>query len=403
VVVSTVAVIDLDVSAVSPVRAQPRPRWRYWLVALLLMTTGAAAPVARDGGLVRVADTEGQAAYASVLTASVLYTAEGSAVLARPLTAGAPRWTMPVITGPDGVTLARSGSVVIADAGPESVCTFLDAATGALLWQSREGDRVDVLGDRVAVWSPGGEESEFRLRVAALRTGQTIWVRPAEVGAMTHDADGRVLVTFDFNGRVTSYDAADGRVLARDRTLSGGEVPELDADLHEQTEVSLGAAVAGEQLYLYGDSSVAAYRVTDLSRLWRTRTAASRITACGAAVCAAVPQGISILDPASGAVRRTGRGWRSISGGGVAVADGGQATLVDLATGRDLRPLGHGEPAGDLLLFWDTHGMWVTELRRGRPIGLLRGVDPIRCAAVGDRLACPLAGQAMAVWTIDRS
>lgn len=387
--------IDLD----APPAARTRPsRFRYEVVlaALLLLTIGAASPVPHRAGPVRVADTEGQPAYASLLTGSVLYTAEGSEVRARPLTPGAPRWTMPVITGADGVTLTRSGSVLIADAGPESVCTFLDAATGALLWQSREFEQVDVLGDRVAVSS--GDYAT--VRVAALRTGRTLWMRSAVVGAMAHDAAGRVLVTFDYDGKASSYDVAGGRVLARDRDLSGGEVPGLDADLHENIELTLGATVAGDQLYLYRDSSVTAYRVTDLKRLWRTRTGASRIIACGVAVCAAVLPGISVLDPATGAVRRTGAGWRSVTPAGVVVAGGGQATLVDLATGRDLRPLGHGEPAGGLMLLWDPHGMWVTDLRRGRPIGLLPGVDPIRCAAVGDHLACPTAGGTMTVWRI---
>ena len=393
---STDAVIDLDAPPARTVR--PRFRYEVVLVALLLLTVGAAAPVPRRAALVQVADTEGQVAYASLLTASALYTAEGSVVRARPLSPGAPRWTMPVITGADGVKLSRSGSVLIADAGPESVCTFLDAATGALLWQTQVYDQVDVVGERVAVW---GHDDE-KLRVVELRTGRTRWKRPVVVGAMAHGAGGRVLVTFDYDGKASSFDVASGRVLARDRNLSGGEVPELDADLHENIEVTLGATVAGDQLYLYRNASVTAYRLTDLQRLWQTRTGASRITACGVSVCATVPTGISLLDPATGVVRRTGAGWRSVTPDGVVVAGGGQATLVDLATGRDLRPLGHGEPAGDLMLMWDNRGMWVVERRHGRSIALLPGVDPIRCAAVADRLACPTAGGTMTVWAVPK-
>lgn len=392
--------IDLDVTPV--IKAKPPPKKKGWiLAALLLMTVGAASPPPRGAGLVQVADTEGQVAYASLLTASVLYTAEGSDVRARPLTPGAPRWTMPVITGANGVTLTRSGSVLIADAGSDSVCTFLDLATGALLWQTRELDQVDVVGDRVAVWAAG--EGLGTLRVAALRTGRTLWSRRAEVGTMTHDAAGRVLVTFDYDGRATGYATADGRVLVRGRDIGDGRYPSLDADLHEDIEVDAGVTAGGEQLYVYGESGVTAYRIADLKRLWRTRTGASRVTACGVAVCAAVRNGISILDPATGAVRRTGRGWRSVTGDGVAVADGGQAVLVDLVPGRDVRPLGHGAPAGDLLLLWDPHGMWVIDLRPGRPIALLPGVDPIRCAAVGDHLACPTDGLAMTVWRVKRA
>ena len=368
------------------------------LAALLLVTIGAASPTPAHRPLVTVAGTEGQVAYASLLTTSVLYTAERSVVRARPLTPGAPRWTMPVITGAGGVTLARSGSVLIADAGPESVCTFLDAATGALLWQSDLDKQVEVVGDRVAIWS----DYDATLRIVALRTGRTLWTRPAAVGVMAHDASGQVLVTFDYDGRAGSYDVARGRMLAHDRDLSDGQMPEIDADL-ENDGVGLGAAVAGDRLYLYQSSSVTAYRVPDLKRLWRTRTGANRITACGAAVCARVRQGINLLDPATGAVRRTGAGWRSVTADGVAVADGGQATLVDLTTGRDLRPLGRGEPAGDLQLLWDPRGMWVTDRRHGRLIALLPGVDPINCVAVGAHLGCPTAGGTMTVWQIPQS
>jgi hypothetical protein len=396
---STGAVIDLD----APRAVQARPRFRYEVVlaALLLLTVGAASPVPPHRPLVQVAGTDGRVAYASLLTASVLYTAEGSDVRARPLTPGAPRWSMPVITGAEGVTLSRSGSVLIADAGPDAVCTFLDAATGALLWQSQVYDEVDVLGDRVAVWAADQDTGMGKLRVVALRTGRTLWTRPAMVGAMAHDAGGRVLVTYDYDDKVSSYDVRSGRVLAHDRDLSAGEVLFFDADLDKDPEFTLGVTVAGDRLYVYQRSSVTAYRLTDLKRLWRTRTGASRITACGVAVCAAVPRGISLLDPATGAVRRTGAGWRSVTPDGVAVADGGQATLVDLATGRDVRPLGRGEPAGDLLLLWDPRGMWVTDRRHGRPIALLPGVDPIRCVAVGDHLACPTTG-GTTVWWIDR-
>jgi hypothetical protein len=54
------------------------------------------------------------------------------------------------------------------------------------------------------------------------------------------------------------------------------------------------------------------------------------------------------------------------------------------------------------MLMWDPNGMWVTDLRHGRPIGLLPGVDPIRCAAAGDHLACPTTGRTMTVWRIRR-
>ena len=365
------------------------------MALLLSVTIGAASPTVPHRPLVTVADTEGQGASASLLTASVLYTAERSVVHARPLTPGAPRWTMPVIIGADGVTLTRSGSVLIVDGGPESVYTFLDAATGALLWQSEPDRQVEVVGDRVAIWS----DYEETLRFVALRTGRTLWTRSATVGVMAHDAGGRVLVTFDYDGKATSYDMTRGRVLAHDRDLGLGEPPQLDVNLNE-SDSAPGATIDGDRLYLYESSSVTAYRVPDLKRLWRTRTGASRITACGPAVCATVRQGINVLDPATGGVRRTGAGWRSVTADGVAVADGGQATLVDLTTGRELRPLGRGEPAGDLQLLWDPRGMWVTDRRHGRPIALLPGVDPINCVAVGDHLACPTVGGTMTVWQI---
>jgi hypothetical protein len=407
--------IDLDTRPAPPSRAvRRRPRLELVVVAsLLLLLGGAVRPDGHDG--LRVVASSGDLAVStSLLTPSVLYTADVDAkVRSRPLTPGGPQWSTPVPTDGGQMTLARSGSVVIVGFGVANPTTFLDAATGAVLWQTDTGDDVVVLGDRAAVWTYGDDPGRSDLGVADLRTGHRRWSRVVnDEAALVGTADGRVVISFDHAGRATAYAAADGRVLAARRILGLGTAVHADADLadypDEADHPGVGVTVVGDRLYAYRGSSVAAYRAADLVRLWQTTTGATRVTGCGPAVCATAPDGVRVLDPATGSVRRFGTNWRSVDADGVASAGDGEATLVDLTTGRDIRALGRGEPAGDLMLQYDDHGgsgrTWVLGLRDGRPIGTLPGVVPYRyrCAALGDLLTCPTGGLTVTVWQIRR-
>jgi hypothetical protein len=374
---------------------------------VLLLVGGAAPPAAHDDLRPVISSTSGFITQ-SLLTPSTLYTVDdGIEVHARPLRPGGAQWTAAVALNGDRVHLDRAGSVLIARSGGEA--TFLDAATGAELWHSPL-DPV-VVGDRVATWAVPEDDGPGRLRVAALRTGRTLWSRAAEATAITGSVSAGVLVTVDFEGYASVFALADGRVRLRHRDLTGGHTVEADANLvfdsyRAEEPADLGMTMIAGRLYLYGTSFVAAYRPGDLKRLWHIGKGATSIAACGPAVCGAAPDGIRLLDPATGTLRRSATGWQSVDDHGVAVDAAGQATLVDLGTGRDVRRLGRGAPAGDLLLLDDSGGpvtrSWVAGLDDGRLIGKLPGVRPFGCAALGDLLTCPAVGAAVTVWQVRR-
>ncbi|MGX6601759.1 outer membrane protein assembly factor BamB family protein [Micromonosporaceae bacterium Da 78-11] len=405
--------IDLDVRPPPSRTDKPRVPSALPAVAVLLLLTGllgAAAAPGRRGALVEVASTHGRLVYNGLLTSDVLYTTQvgagaGVELQSRPLHPGGPAWTVTVPTSEDQpvtVSLTRQGPVVVvagATNGSAGVTVFLDAATGAEIWRTPEYSQTVVLDDRVATTDENG------LRVVSLRTGKKIWSRRFDgVAALDRTAAGDRLVVFDFGGRASVLDTGDGRVLRAGRDLGVGELMQHDLDGSTGTagEEGAGELVVGDQLYLYGATFLAAYRLPDLRRLWRLPTWTGRVAGCGPAVCAVTSDGMQVLDPATGALRRSGHGWQSVSDGGVAMTGNGTALQIDLSTGRDLRTLGHGTVAGELMLFWDEDGMWVTDLRHGRPIALVHDVVPVRCSAVDEFLTCPGAGRTMTVWRVDR-
>jgi outer membrane protein assembly factor BamB len=125
------------------------------------------------------------------------------------------------------------------------------------------------------------------------------------------------------------------------------------------------------------------------------------VTGCDGLVCAVGEPGLSVLEPATGHVRWSSTRWRLAAAGGLVVSDDGAAARVDLATGRVLRDLGAGTPAGDLMLrAGDGDRMWVTRLRSGRVLAELTGVAPRGCQARGAYLACTTAGSRVTVWRV---
>jgi putative pyrroloquinoline-quinone binding quinoprotein len=377
--------IDLDVPPPpSPPRQRRRLRFEVivaavLLVVLALLLGAAAAP--RRHGLTEVLRTGGRRVTASLLTPSVIFVGQdgqdgpsgpnGTVVSALPLERGAPRWRTATNLARPEFTLVAGGSIlVVAPAGPlraedgtdrTGPTAFLDARSGRRLWQTPEAAQVAIAGDRVGLSADG------RLWAAGLRTGRTIWSRRADLQYLTSDRSHRLLIGIGTDdGRGSVYDASDGRVRVASRDLR------LDPSLWTggYPNEFVGWTAAGEQFYAFGTSFVAAYRLPDLKRGWRTRVETpTGVHLCGGVVCTDGPGPVVLLDPRTGAAR----------------------PALD-------PPSGSGRTTGDLRLADDRDRMWVTDLRSGRVLEALAGVSTADCMSTGRYLACQTGGTGLTVW-----
>ncbi|MGK5684716.1 outer membrane protein assembly factor BamB family protein [Actinoplanes sp. URMC 104] len=385
--------IDLDVAPPAPRRAGRRRAIPYALVALvaglLLLIGGAAAP-SPEPALVPVLTTVVGTAPATLLTATAFYTVRTdglSATLeARPLVDGGPAWTVETVPAQ---SVTPAGGTLVVEAYDTGVAAFVDARTGRTRWQVRGYPVIQVLGDRVAVWSP----DSGILAMRDLTTGRGLW----SLAAAAFTSDGTYVVVFDPDGGAAVHAAADGRTVTSRRSLGlrwGVGFPSPAAS----------ALVDGDRLVVYGPDFVAAFRVDGLARLWLTRTATPfDVRRCGTGlICASAEQtGLTVLDAATGAIRWNRAGRRDpTTAGDILVGSDGDVTRLDLASGRVERDFGAATPVGDVLLYADGARTWVVD-RTGRVRGTLPPVTPpSACAAAGDYLACPTAGGTTTVWRV---
>ena len=390
--------IDLDAGpAPQPVaRARRHRRHRVTAVALLVLALlGGEAPATPARELVPVLVSEGRPVSTGTLAGAALYTqragpADGlSQIEARPLRPGGPAWTNFVPAAGAGLLLDESGTVLVSAAG-DAGATFLDAVTGRVRWRADVGATMRVLGARAAEWTPE-VDGPGRLRMRALATGRPLWSRPAAAFAV--DAGNRTVVTLDADGTAAVYAAADGRSLTGPRDLGlrwpgGLPVPYAPAEVLDDRVVVMGPAV------------VAAYRLADLTPLWRTPVAdPAVIRRCGARLCVLTTAGATVLDPATGAVSWTTGRWRGLADdGSTLLDDAGRATRVDFATGRVQRELGRGPAVGGLLLRDDGDRTTVVRLRDGRELGTLARGGLDACTAGAGFLACATDAATMTVW-----
>jgi outer membrane protein assembly factor BamB len=404
---STVLVL-IDLDAPAPVRTKPAVRWNpLVMVALLLAVAeviGGAAPPVRAGQVAQVTDPAGLPTWSSLLTEDALYTTyfvdeTRSEIRAWPLRPGGPRWTARV-SGYD-LRLSRTGTTLVADGGGEGGLTVLDARTGRERWHVEAGAVTVVLGDRVAISAPGVDDEPGELRMADLAGGRTIWSRPGYVDLLYASGDHRYLIELEPWGvGATVYAAADGRVLLRGRDL--GIDPKLWGVL--QPEPFTAVAVVGDRLIVYGPDAVSAFRVADLAPLWRTPVKSPlAVSGCGGALCAGGADGLTVLDPETGAIRWSDPRWRTLDANGIVAGAEGRSARVDPATGRIRRDLGPGAVVGDLMLRSGADRIWVTDLADGSVLGTLPPVLPSSCSAAGAYLACSSAGRATTVWQITRA
>jgi hypothetical protein len=354
------------------------------LLLLVLPLQGAASPD-RLRKLTAVLDTGAMSS--SVLTPDALYLARPDGrIEANPLTPGAPRWSAQVQAASPSVTLA--GSVLIVRPGT----FFLDARTGRELWRTPDPSVVHVLGDRVAYL-----DSDGLLRMADLATGRVRWQRQTSERALDGDPGHRYVLGIDDEERATLYSAVDGTVLAAGR---GVGVDPYDSGL----EMAVGRTTdefVGEVLYTHGQTSVAAYRLTDLAPMWRTPVVEpSLLGACGNLICTTGNRGATAIDPATGAVRWTSPRWRSIAPDGLAVAADLRVARIDPATGRVRHELGRGNLVGDLLLRYDRDRTFVTALADSRVFGVVPVTALAVCATAGNHLACRTGDRSVIVWRV---
>lgn len=412
-------VIDLDTrpSASETSRRGPhvtcsgtaRPAAVVAVVLLVLALGGSAPPLPGLRHVLTVENTSG----AFALTPTGVFTAHfgrspgRQAIVRRHPLGPSPRWSteLPQTVGsldvvePARVLVVGPAQVLMTTSVDAVQTTFLDSGTGEILWSTRT-DRVLRLADTGALMTRGTTGSAT-LRRADLRTGRTWWSRELGPGSYADAGEPSAgVVTVDRRGRATVLDADDGAVLA---TAELGVAPgEIDDDGIGGTAVY---AAVGARLYLArrddGEGSLTAYRLPDLRPLWRSTAALlSRPTWCGPqSVCVATAAGPTVLDSDTGKVRRSDSrrpsGFDTRAAGlpgppRIAGPPGTGPALLDPATRTTLSVLGAGISLRSDRA--ETERVWVqVPGPRGglRTIGVLERVNPHRCAATADYLACP--------------
>ena len=378
--------IDLDTT---PPPVRPRDRRAVPALAaalpllLLLLLLQGAAPADRLGELTAVLETG--VVSSSLLAPDAFYLARPNGVVeARPLAPGGPRWSAQVGVDAPNVTLA--GDVLVVRPG----ALFLDARTGRRLWRTPDPSVVRVFGDRVAYVNSDG-----LLRVADLATGRVRWQRQTSDRALDGDPGRRYLLGIGDEEQATLYSAADGTILAAGQGLG-----------IDPYALGIGLAVGqitdefvGDVLYTYGQTSVAAYSLTDLELKWDVRIEEpSLLGACGSLICTTGDRGATAIDPATGEVRWTNPRWRSIAPDGLTVAADQAVVRIDPATGRVEREVGRGGLVGDLLLRYDRNRTFVTGLSDGRVFGVVPVTALGDCTTAGDFLACRIGDRSVTVW-----
>ncbi len=437
-----VPLIDLDVQPPRPQgdgRRRPRvglPRAVPALVVALLALAvlGPAAPPAP--GMRPVLSAGGTAAAAFTLGSDALYTASygpanpnsESGVRRFDLGTGALRWaaSLPqnvqhlVVEDHAGVLMARSGS------GPR--ISFLDAATGAVLWRSEQANMSVVAltgrGPLIATDVPGATG----LRLADARTGRTIWDRTLDAHVTFGPDDlwygePRRVVAVGLAGTVVVLDLATGAEMSR-----GDLGPLRRADTLDGDSASAGT-VGTDRLVLHrrvgGRDSLTAYSLVPFARLWsRPAEVGQSAVDCGPVWCVypqdgplptpGGPAGVAVeaIDPATGRLRWRAPGFAFAGGvGGLVLAadtqDEPEISVLHPATGRPVRRLGRVVPIGDLLLHADSRApgtAWVRWLptgnRSGRVLGRVDSGAAHGCESLGRYLACPTTAGPTKVWRL---
>jgi outer membrane protein assembly factor BamB len=437
-VATGVPIIDLDQvpDGPEPDRRRPGARLRApraaRVAAVLLIAFAALAAAAPPRpGLRPVLSAGGTAAAAFTLGRDALYTAaygvdnpnSQSGVRRYDLTDGSLTWATSLPQGVQNLVVSDGAGVVMARSGTDPRASFLDAATGAVLWRSEAANTAILsIQDGGVLFRTDTGPGATVLRLAGARTGRTVWTRTVDALIMLGPDDlwgGRAdrIVTVGAGGGVLTLDYATGRMLA-EGSLGGPLRPAEDRDA-----LGVRAQTVGDDLLVVhrrdaAGTSLTAYAPAPFRRLWRTGGSAGFVHDCGPVLCAGwgdPPTGspvtgprLSGLDPADGSVRWA-NGWytavryddRTL----LAVDRTAEPVmaLLDPATGRTLRSLGRVAPVGDLLLYPDSRAdgrTWVYPPGATVPAGAVDVAAPFGCVARDRYLACPSTAGPTRVWRV---
>jgi hypothetical protein len=318
--------------------------------------------------------------------------------------------------------IAGDGVLLQADHGSR----VIDARTGTVRWSldrpmtAYAGGRVGIVLDEtygptndnedVHLGGDGqlhaGPPLETRVRVFDLRSGSQLWTSTYESGVLISDIPGEpdtlLVLTPDRLRRVTARTGA----IQRDQALDGS------ADT-----VSGGMIVQGQVVVSDGEGdSYAVHSPRTLARLWADTALSPTLHtggACDNVLCDFTVDGVTVLDPATGAPRWTAGLGSTIVGQGNVVGEINFQTsqpqwIRDRVTGRnlvDLRPWNWITPTrddGSILLGKPENGGTIFGyLPAGsttiQTVG--RIPDPITsCRADAASIVC-LTGSGIKVWS----
>ncbi|WFE34434.1 PQQ-binding-like beta-propeller repeat protein [Micromonospora sp. WMMD975] len=200
--------------------------------------------------------------------------------------------------------------------------TAYDADTGRISWQ--QAALAYPAGDALML-EPTRGSGPREVRRVAVADGRTVWTAPGaddlRLAFRSSGALDRLLLAPE-TGETVVLDATTGARLAA-RDLHPGEPP-----------APRQMMAAGELLLesRAGDDAVDAYEMDTLLHRWTARLPPlSHVEPCGALLCAGQSgEGMTALDPATGAVRWTTGRWA-----GVVAADAGRLLAVGGDTGGD--------------------------------------------------------------------
>ncbi len=331
--------IDLDLQPARPPvpRARRTRRWRVFFLIALLLTVGAAAPPGDP--MVQVLAAGGTAAAGFELGPSELFTAtfgqnpqNEAGVRRYDLSTGAQRWATPVPHIVQALTYDPQAGVVLARAGDDPRMTVLDASDGTALWHLSRGSTwaLTVTGGHVLLRTDASATRSVLVLTDA-RTGKPVWRRDINPRTDVYDDAARDrIVLVELSGRVTTLRFTDGSELGQ------GEVGSYST-----------VDVAGDRLYVTTPAMLAAYRMPDLTLVWKVPSASAGIVnECGPVVCVSSELGVRGLDAADGELRWSLPQWRAASrrvdGAVVVQTSDGEPDFaeIDPATGTVLRRLG---------------------------------------------------------------
>ena len=440
--------IDLGEDRSAPTTGRSRRRVPPSLAAVLavvaaLVVTGGSERV--TPGLVPLAEVPVTRSAVIALTAGTVFLGDWSdavvdgrrmlgVVSAYPLPGDAPRWQARLPVPAQLLRVAPGAGVVLATTavdGAQTV-TALDAGTGRVLWRADSLAPLDLPADSTAglFYGPGGS-----LHWVDLRTGRDVWSRPlppygdfslVPVGGPT---DRTRVLTVSPDGWVEVVDEATGALVASGPTGEAGEAGGAgNGGAGGGPGGSAGAnvdAVLGRILVTRpqpaGSRSVTALDPTTLHPLWTVVGAFQGVVApCGDLLCLSDANGLTAVDPASGATA-----WHTDAWDATLALDHERLVALTDDPGRGLAVLRAGDGAQLLRLTgWTTvddptsgqpvlvtrpdatGGSLVARLDpgRNRPTVLrdLPDAAPSTCWAAAGVLACATVRHTLRLWRYSR-